>query len=229
MVVYVLGAGASRHVGYPLASTMGAEMLSWMSTHEDYCHTADFIREEFGHSPNIEDVITELDACDKSLQSSVRLEDRLKRSNVARQRGKLREAVPLWFREIHSNIATAYQMFVERIVQPGDVIISFNYDDSLERELKRVNKWDVSTGYGFQIGSAVKSSPVLVLKLHGSINWLVSIFGGITSGAFTVSGNSSLGRSPGIATDSLRYQSTGYAWYLSWRWWISQLDTTRSH
>jgi hypothetical protein len=30
----VLGAGASRHVGYPLASTMGAEMIVWMSVTE---------------------------------------------------------------------------------------------------------------------------------------------------------------------------------------------------
>src|ERR1019366_3856265 len=34
--------------------------------------------------------------------------------------------------------APDYQQFAEAIAQPGDVIITFNYDDSLERELKRV-------------------------------------------------------------------------------------------
>jgi hypothetical protein len=205
MNVYVLGAGASRHVGYPLASTMGAEMLSWMSKREEYQHTAECIKGKFGDSPNIEDVITKLDAYIKSLEGSEELEDRLQRSNAAHQRGKLREVVPVWFTEIHTNPAPAYQEFAERIVQPGDVIITFNYDDSLERELKRVGKWNFSRGYGFQIGASIEPSLVLVLKLHGSMNWLVSIFGGITSGAFAACDNSSLGQCPHIATDYLKY------------------------
>jgi hypothetical protein len=163
MTVYVLGAGASKHVGYPLASTMGAEMLSWMSSREEYLYTADFMKEEFGDSPNIEDVITELDALTNSLRNSERLEDRLKRSKAAHQRGKLREAVPVWFTEIHTKPAPAYQQFAEKTVQPGDVIITFNYDDSLERELKRAGKWDISGGYGFQIGSVVRPRPPFAL------------------------------------------------------------------
>jgi hypothetical protein len=209
MTVYVLGAGASKHVGYPLASTMGAELTAWMSKREEYRYTAEFIKEKFGNSLNIEDVITSLDAYIKSLRGSEELEDRLQRSNAAHQRGKLREAVPVWFTEIHANPAPAYQEFAETLVQSGDVIITFNYDDSLERELKRVGKWDVSQGYGFQIGSLIQPSPVLILKLHGSMNWLVSIFGGITSGAFAASDNSSLGQCPCIATDYLKY--LGYA------------------
>jgi hypothetical protein len=184
---------------------MGAEMMSWMSKREAYRYTADFIKEEFGNSPNIEDVITTLDARIKSFEGSEELEDRLQRSNAAHQRGKLREAVPVWFTEIHTNSAPAYQEFAETIVQAGDVIITFNYDDSLERELKRVGKWDVSQGYGFQVGSLIQPSPVLVLKLHGSMNWLVSIFGGITSGPFAAGDNRSLGQCPCIATDYLKY------------------------
>lgn len=180
-------------------------MLSWMSKREAYSNTADFLREEFGGSPNIEDVITALDGRIKALEGFQDLERRLQRSNAAHQRGKLREAVPIWFTEIHANPALAYQKFAERIVQPGDVIITFNYDDSLERELKRAGKWDVSRGYGFQIGTSVQPSPVVVLKLHGSMNWLVSIFGGITSGAFAASDNSSLGQCPCIATGYLKY------------------------
>lgn len=180
-------------------------MLSWMAKRDAYANTADFLREEFGGSPNIEDVITALDARIKALEGFQDLERRLQRSNAAHQRSKLREAVPIWFTEIHANPASAYQKFAERIVQSGDVIITFNYDDSLERELKRAGKWDVSQGYGFQIGTLIQPSPVLVLKLHGSMNWLVSIFGGITSGAFAASDNSSLGQCPCIATDYLKY------------------------
>jgi hypothetical protein len=205
MTVYVLGAGASKHVGYPLASTMGTEMLAWMSRRDEYRHAADFIRETFGDSPNIEDVITDLDALVKSLEGSAKFDDRLLRNNAAQQRGKLREALPLWFSEIHFNPAPAYQTFAENIIQPGDVIITFNYDDSLERELRRASKWDISNGYGFHVGQATTPSQVLVLKLHGSMNWLVSIFNGITSGGFSFGANGSLGRYPHIATDFLKY------------------------
>jgi len=158
--VYVLGAGASKHVGYPLASRMGDEMLAWMSTRDRYQDTAEAIEETFGAAPNIEDVITALDNIIVSLEDAKELEDRERRTIAAHQRSKLAEVLPQWFVEIHGNPAPAYQQFAGNIVQPGDVIITFNYDDSLERELKRVGKWDVSQGYGFQIGNVQKASPV---------------------------------------------------------------------
>jgi hypothetical protein len=203
--VYVFGAGASKHVGYPLVSTMGTEMLSWMSKRQGYQYTADWLREAFGDSPNLEDIITELDSHIKSLEGSDKLEDRLQRTLAAEQRKNLRVALPIWFMEIHAKPAPAYQCFAEKIVQQGDVVITFNYDDSLERELKRAGKWDISQGYGFQIGQSLERSPVLVLKLHGSMNWLVSIFNGIRSGSFAIGGNGSLGQCPCIATDFLKY------------------------
>jgi hypothetical protein len=203
--VYVLGAGASKHVGYPLASTMGAEMLAWMSTRDRYRETAEAIKETFGDSPNIEDVITDLDDIITSLEGAKELADRERRTIAAHQRSKLAEVLPQWFLETHTNPAPAYEQFAKNIVQPGDVIITFNYDDSLERELKRVGKWDVSQGYGFQIGNCAQPSAVVMLKLHGSMNWLVSIFNGATSGAFAISGFSSLGTCPCIATDFLRF------------------------
>ena len=65
------------------------------------------------------------------------------------------------------------------MIQAEDVVVTFNYDDSLERELRRRGLWDVSQGYGFPLGKSGQPSPVLVLKLHGSINWLALIFGGV--------------------------------------------------
>lgn len=176
-----------------------------MSSRAEYRYTADFIRETCSNCSHIEDVITDLETLVKSLEGSEKLEDRLQRTNAAHQLGQLRVVVPLWFTEIHANSALSYQQFAEKIVQPNDVVITFNYDDSLERELKRVQKWDVSQGYGFQIGSIVRRSPVLVLKLHGSMNWLVSIFGGPRSGAMAIGSYNSLGECPCIATDYLRY------------------------
>jgi len=87
-----------------------------------------------------------------------------------------------WFRELHLRPAVAYAKFADEVIQAGDVVITFNYDDSLERELRRAGKWDVSLGYGFPLSATPQPSPVTVLKLHGSTNWFASIFGGATSG-----------------------------------------------
>jgi hypothetical protein len=65
----------------------------------------------------------------------------------------------------------------------GDSVITFNYDDALDRELKRAGKWDVlSQGYGFPFGNGDDKCDVPLLKLHGSINWLWNPFGGARAG-----------------------------------------------
>jgi hypothetical protein len=176
-----------------------------MSSHEGFQGAADFIRQTFGELPNIEDVITELDARIDLLGDSQKLEDRLERSLLGNNRGKVCEALPIWFREIHQNPARAYAQFAKTVVQPGDVIITFNYDDSLEHELKRVGKWDIWQGYGFEVGSFGQPSPVPILKLHGSVNWMVSLFGGVILGPTALGPNGSLGQSPCIATNDLAF------------------------
>jgi len=128
-------------------------MLAWMSTRDRYRGTADSIRETFGDSPNIEDVITALDGIITSLESAKELADRERRTIAVHQRSELVEVLPQWFIEIHVNRAPAYEQFAERIVQPGDVVITFNYDDSLERELKRVGKWMYLKATVFRLGT----------------------------------------------------------------------------
>jgi len=73
-----------------------------------------------------------------------------------------------------------------RTIVPGDTIITFNYDSLIESVLWRAGKWTPLDGYGFVVNfhpvrinklggrhsRALSSSPVTVLKAHGSINWL---------------------------------------------------------
>lgn len=66
-------------------------------------------------------------------------------------------------------------------VQPGDTVITFNYDSTVERVLLERNKWFPSNGYGerlvFQGDRNDKTvvtfsdSPVKVLHLHGAVGW----------------------------------------------------------
>lgn len=205
--VFIFGAGASKHVGYPLISEMGKEMLNWMTAFPNgyFRPAADFVSEHFGKAPNIEDVITYLESTIYSLTDSQVPEERSKRIRLGTMRGHFLEAMREWFREIHLHPAPAYANFADRVIVSGDTVITFNYDDSLERELVRVGKWDVSRGYGFALGKTEKPSSVLVLKPHGSINWLASLFGGRTSGTAQVDAGMTLGHQPVLHKADLEF------------------------
>ncbi len=125
---------------------------------------------EFGCEPNIEEVVTQLGLRIESDKAAGVPADPSPCS-PGNLRGWIGHWLREWFREIHTGTAGAYAEFADRVVQAGDVIITFNYDDSLERELKRAGGWDLSEGYGFPF-AASGSSQVLMLKLHGSMNWL---------------------------------------------------------
>lgn len=207
--IYVFGAGASLHAGYPLASAMGEALLDFMLGYPmpPYPGEAQFVIDSFGKSPNIEDVITSLQSRIESLENVKTAQGKAERTRLGNCLGFLNASLREWFREIHTKPAPAYAEFAAKIVQPGDVVITFNYDDSLERELKRAGKWDISRGYGFPLGTQDQPSDVLVLKLHGSMNWLISIFGGARGGAFQVSSwpLAALGDHPVIHRADLEY------------------------
>jgi|SRR5579859_770511 len=204
---YIFGAGASLHVGYPLASNMGKGLLDFMLNYpiDRYRDSAQLLIEAFGQSPNIEDVISELESKVRSLNNAESPDERSLRSLFGHARGHLGEMLREWFRVIRNNPAPAYAKFAERIVKAGDAVITFNYDDSLDRELKRLGKWDISRGYGFPFRNGEAVHEVPILKLHGSINWLVSLFGGVTSGPMFLGPNLAMGRHPVIHQSDLTH------------------------
>ena len=66
-------------------------------------------------------------------------------------------------------------------IKPEDVVITFNYDATLERALLEQKKWSFSDGYGFELVFQrarhdktivpLSKSPVIVLHLHGATGW----------------------------------------------------------
>jgi hypothetical protein len=208
--IYVMGAGASRHVGYPLAADMGRELIDFMLSSPDSTGRiyAEYLVDKFGVPSNFEDLITELqDRLEALKDSHPASEARKEYLRLGTRLGYLSTSLREWFYGIRCNPAPAYSQFADLIVKSGDVIVTFNYDDSLDRELRRAGKWDVSQGYGFQLGLDERPSDVQLLKLHGSINWLVSVFGGATpaSGVFAVANWSSLGDHPVIHNADLDF------------------------
>lgn len=196
MRVYVLGAGASRHVGYPLANQLISQLKQWADTSPDaseYRPSIDAVYALSRQDLSIEQLLTNLD------EGSVSLE------GWPYVRSALQRALCLHFNELRRNVSPGYRAFARTQVEPGDVILTFNYDVSLERELKQADKWEVGGGYGFRIGdNLTPTSPTTLLKLHGSTNWMGLLFGGRT-GVFHIGSDPSLGLRPIILPGEMEF------------------------
>ncbi|HUI41400.1 MAG TPA: hypothetical protein VL523_05475 [Terriglobia bacterium] len=176
MRVFVLGAGASVHAGYPLTNDLGPKLVKWASENAaqpnvPWIDTSSLL----GHGSlgDIEEIVTALEASKKDGGTLA----------------GLREALCAYFDSIRPVEAELYGRLADS-VGIGDTILSFNYDLSLELELRRRGKWQVRDGYGFEVGiPAIPRSPLKLLKLHGSTNWTDLPFGG-ARGTFLASGES---------------------------------------
>lgn len=215
MTTYVLGAGASHDAGYPLSRTMASELLQWMKrpTHDPdsyaarYPAAARFLEELFAPIDNVEDFVTSIQKLINKYEGGTR-EQREKRTLIANEYGVFKMAVRAWFAEIQQNVAfttSAYRDFAVNIVTPGDCIVTFNYDVSLDRELKLAGKFEVGSGYGFPIGGLPEKSDTKILKLHGSTSWLALLFGGMTSGGASFQLGSTLTARPVIPKNELSF------------------------
>lgn len=67
------------------------------------------------------------------------------------------------------------------LLEPGDIVITFNYDSTIERVLLDLGKWAVSDGYGTRLVFQQNNfdttpvtflpSDVKILHLHGAVGW----------------------------------------------------------
>jgi hypothetical protein len=208
MTTYVLGAGASCDIGYPLAKSMGRGLFAWMDQHTtsgpyDFRCAAESLRATFEQVDDIEDLLARIDEFILEAKGST-LDRRCVASQLANQdKPSLVEAIRGSFDEIRQRQCESYRLFVRDVVQPGDCIISFNYDVSLDRELQLAGVWNLGDGYGFAIEGIEDHSPVPLLKLHGSINWLASMFGGVKHGPIALGSAGVFGYRPLFANSEL--------------------------
>jgi hypothetical protein len=159
------------HVGYPLIKDLGPKLIRWAADNPaprnyPYWPDPDELK-KYGPLDDIEEIVTRLERSERT------------GSILA----GLREAVCAFFDSIRTNNASLYRQFASEVIQDGDVVITFNYDVSLDRELRKAKRWEISDGYGFdlEIPNMPKSGTTL-LKLHGSTNWMDSLFAGARPG-----------------------------------------------
>ena len=192
---------------------MGEGLLDFMLGYPmpPYPSEAQFVIDTFGKAPNIEDVITLLQSRIDSLKGVETLKGKAERMRFGNCRGFL---PPRHYGNGSARFTRGPRQPTQTSLQKSccpAMWSSLSTMDSLERELRRANKWDISRGYGFPLGAEEQPSSVLLLKLHGSMNWLISIFGGATHGAFQVANwpLAALGSHPVIHRADL--QHLGYA------------------
>jgi hypothetical protein len=191
MRVFVLGAGASRDAGYPLAAEMGRRLAAWGGTvppEHAYRSSLEEIADLYGGLDDFEPILADLMTCPPGSRAAGL---GVKRPYLL---SDLQEALRDCFDTIRSKPAPLYDKFA-RILRRGDVVITFNYDLGVERALHAAGLWDITTGYGFLIEDG-PPSPVEVLKLHGSTNWRALLFGGRTGSGLFVGDGTSLGDRP---------------------------------
>jgi len=193
MTVYILGAGASIHAGYPLASGLGKSLAAWIDTlpqdHQYRCHLSQII-DAYGTLDNFEGILTDLMTCPPgspaaSLPSAV----------LPYLRNDLQDAIREHFDIIRTAPAPLYDRLAHGL-RRGDLVITYNYDLAIECALRAAGLWEIRTGYGFPIGDVQQPSPIEVLKLHGSTNWGALLFGGVTGNGYFGGHHDSLGARP---------------------------------
>jgi hypothetical protein len=206
---YILGAGASVDAGYPLYSNLAVQLTRWIEqnkpTNHEYRIFLEQVGARFGKLDDLEQFLIDLDTRRFGLPKAGAEEES---AILASMQPTLRKAICECFDDIRqAKSAEAYQRFAGERVHAGDVVITFNYDVSLDRELRNPEKWDIGNGYGFRIFPSITAdSPVKLLKLHGSTNWRGQLFGGSTGSTRGVSPDSrSLGFRPVIRDSEFEY------------------------
>jgi hypothetical protein len=194
MTTYVLGAGASVHAGYPLTKDLAPLLRTWVNENartNGRCRDAvNALFGIYGDHFNVEEAITNLSDCQSEPASS------LPRGLAPDILGGLRDSIKEYFDSIANGEAVLYARLAAELISRRDAVLTFNYDLGIERKLKKLRVWEAGDGYGFVAVRALaqqRPSQVLVLKLHGSTNWLKIPFNGQKMGQFD---GASLGRRP---------------------------------
>ncbi len=183
--VFILGAGFSKMAGMPLATDLTNHVFEKFREYDqkDALEWLGYLQQRIewlgdGKSKgiNIEEVF---DLAQFDIESS-KMQQQL--CQLGRNYGdtpwQYAEDIKVWLQHMEDDLRDVIldeqkKAKLDQIkrfsihLNSGDVVLTFNYDTLLEETLKRQNKkWY----YGFE---QEKGSGVKILKMHGSINWIM--------------------------------------------------------
>ena len=178
--VYVVGAGFSAGLGYPLTSDLLFRL--WEKTGDDNFkeklgkvirfHHPGFKPERFASFPNVEQLLSEMLVNEQLFDASRQYEGKFTKADLQQLQKDLLLKIADWFHDISKARKpdapqTAWlKQFQEQVYNENAAIISFNWDLELDWLLFR--RGLNSASYGF---SNYTSNQPILLKPHGSLNW----------------------------------------------------------
>ena len=173
--VYVVGAGFSAGLGYPLTNSLLIQ--AWSRLESDSrkqlqriieFHHPDFNTRRRTTFPDIEQLLTEIEVNLDLFDASRPVEGTFTRDDLLEAREGLLSTIAEWFHELYEDVDTEgwLSKFVKRLENENAAVISFNWDLLLDHLL--FHEELSSEHYG--LNSNLADGPILV-KPHGSLNW----------------------------------------------------------
>jgi hypothetical protein len=173
--VYVVGAGFSAGLGYPLTKSLMIEVWDRLPkpTRDQLQKIIQFHHPSFDSRrattfPDIEQLLTEVEVNDQLFDASRPAPGRFTRDQLKETRESLLFTIASWFHEIYEHAAETDWLAdcIVRFRSDDSAVISFNWDLVIDQALfgRELNAGD----YGFS--ETLHAAPLL-LKPHGSLNW----------------------------------------------------------
>lgn len=173
--VYVVGAGFSAGLGYPMTNTLLFGVWDKLNTKERIqlqkivkFHHPDFDPAAQSTFPDMERFLTEIDVNLKLFRSSRPAEGKFTKRKLKDAHDDLLWTVGKWFHKLfdHAVEVPWATQFAERLKRENAAIVSFNWDLVLDHLV--FNGGIVEDNYGLSLQLA--KGPLL-FKPHGSLNW----------------------------------------------------------
>ncbi len=176
--VYVIGAGFSAGLGFPLTSDLLVRLWDRIDTdlrsqleRVIRFHHPGFDSDKFTSFPNVEQLLSEMQVNDQLFHASRQYEGKFTKQDLKDLQRNFLMQVAHWFHELAGKICLTapkdewLKRFRDRIVAEDAAIISFNWDLVLDQLLfgDAIN----AASYGL----AGDSDGPILLKPHGSLNW----------------------------------------------------------
>lgn len=177
-VVYVVGAGFSAGLGFPLISNLLQELWPRLDNKlaDDIAavvrfHHPDFHPLRAESFPNIEQLLSEMQANEQLFDSSRPATGGFTSADLADRRQRLLLELAKWFHDIQASALKKKPKWLHTIVDEMKAekaqVISFNYDLVLDQ---LIFGNDISeSSYGLE--SDTRWAQPRLLKPHGSLNW----------------------------------------------------------
>jgi len=169
--VFLLGAGASKSWGLPLTNELFPLALKGVPKREDRKLVRDFIRYQYPHFhrrwnnyPAFEEFLSLVDVY-LDFADVIKRGHSFSIEDVKRIKKELLLAIPAVLHGARAKAAHSRVRKFAALLQPGDAVVTFNWDLLVEEALDHLGKdWEYS----------LREDAISILKPHGSLDWFDS-------------------------------------------------------